>query len=246
MTHICVSNLTITGSDNGLSPGRRQAIIWTNTGLLLIGPLGTNFNEMLIEIHTFSFKKMPLKTSSAKRRPFCLGLNVLMRCGRPICQLDLPQQTALVCKELSCRGRKFVVSMGKWLGYWQYDYAATMYLNFDSDFTEMSEVWQLRFSSGISLSLDRSHGMKTKLTYAYLYIYSSRWRLNGYDGVSNHQPCDCLLNRLFRRRSKKTSTLHVTGFCAGEFTGDCMVNSSHKRPVKRKMFPFDDVIICKE
>ena len=77
MTHICVSKQTIIGSDNGLSPGRRQAIIWTNAGQLLIGPSGTNFIQILIEILTFSFKKMPLKVSSAKRRPFCLGLNVL-------------------------------------------------------------------------------------------------------------------------------------------------------------------------
>ena len=77
VTHICVSKLTIIGSDNGLSPGRRQAIIWTNGGILLIRPLGTNFSEILSEIHTFSFKKMHLKTSSAKWRPFCLGLNVL-------------------------------------------------------------------------------------------------------------------------------------------------------------------------
>ena len=75
--HICVSNLTIIGPDNGLSPGRRQAIIWTNALILLIGPLGTNFSEILIEIQTFSFKKMRLKVSSAKWRPFCLGLNVL-------------------------------------------------------------------------------------------------------------------------------------------------------------------------
>ena len=74
VTHI----LTIIGSDNGLSPDRRQAIIWTNAGLLLIGPLGTNFSEILIEILTFSFKKMRLKVSSAKRRPFCPGLNVLI------------------------------------------------------------------------------------------------------------------------------------------------------------------------
>ena len=70
VTHICVNNLTIIGSDIGLSPGRRQAIIWTNAGILLIGPLGTNFNEILIEIHTFSFKKMHLKMSYAKWRPF--------------------------------------------------------------------------------------------------------------------------------------------------------------------------------
>ena len=76
-THICVGKLTIIASDNGLSPGRRQAIIWTNAGILLIGPLGTNINEIVIEIHTFPFKKMHLKMSSAKWRPFCLGLNVL-------------------------------------------------------------------------------------------------------------------------------------------------------------------------
>ena len=79
VTHICVGNLAIIGSDNGLSPGRRQTIIWTNAGILLIGPLGTNFNETSIEIHTFSFKKIHLKLPSGKWRPFCLGLNVLSR-----------------------------------------------------------------------------------------------------------------------------------------------------------------------
>ena len=78
-THICVSELTIIGSDNGLSPGWRQAIIWTNAGILLSGPLGTNFSEILIEIYKFSFKKMHFKLSSAKWQPICLGLNVLRR-----------------------------------------------------------------------------------------------------------------------------------------------------------------------
>ena len=76
--HICVCNLTIIGSDNGLSPGRRQAIIWTNAWILLIGRIGTKFNEILIKLHTFSFKNMQLKTLSAKWWPFCLGLNVLI------------------------------------------------------------------------------------------------------------------------------------------------------------------------
>ena len=69
-THICVSILTIIGSDNGLSPGRRQAIIWTIAGIFFIGPLGTHFSEILIGIQTFSFKKTHLKMSSAKWRPF--------------------------------------------------------------------------------------------------------------------------------------------------------------------------------
>ena len=77
VTHICIGNLTIIGSDNGLSPGRRQAITWTSVGILIIGTLGTNFIEMLIEIHTFSFKKIHLKMSSGKWWPFCLGLYVL-------------------------------------------------------------------------------------------------------------------------------------------------------------------------
>ena len=76
VTHICVSKLTIMGSDNGLSPGRRQSIIWTNAGILLIEPLRTNLGEILIKIHIFSFKKMHLKTSG-KWWPFCLCLNVL-------------------------------------------------------------------------------------------------------------------------------------------------------------------------
>ena len=78
MTHICVGKLTIVGSDNGLSPGRRQAIIWINAGILLIWPLGKNLSEIYIEIFTFSLKKMRLKVSSAKWRQFCLGLNVLI------------------------------------------------------------------------------------------------------------------------------------------------------------------------
>ena len=78
VTHICVSKQTIIGSDNGLSPGRRQSIIWTNAGTLLIGPLGTNFSEILIEIYIFSFKKMYLKMSLGNWQPFCLGLNVLI------------------------------------------------------------------------------------------------------------------------------------------------------------------------
>ena len=77
---IDVGKLTIIGSDNGLSPGRRQTIIWTIAGILLIGPLGTNLSEILIEIDTFSFKKIHLKMSSAKWRPFCLGLDVLKYC----------------------------------------------------------------------------------------------------------------------------------------------------------------------
>ena len=75
--HRCIGNLTINGSDNGLLPSRRQAIIWIDAGILLIGPIGTNFSEILIEIDTFSFKKMYLEMSSGKWRKVWFGLNVL-------------------------------------------------------------------------------------------------------------------------------------------------------------------------
>ena len=78
VTHIRVGKLFIIGSDNGLSPGRRQAIILINAGILLIWTLGANVSEISSGIHTFPFKKMHLKMSSAKWQPFCLGLNVLI------------------------------------------------------------------------------------------------------------------------------------------------------------------------
>ena len=69
---------------------------------------------------------------------------------------------------------------------------------------------------------------------------SLQWRHNGHDGVSNHQPHDCLLNRLFRYRSKALK-LRVTGLCAGKspVTGEF----PYEGPVTRYMFPFDDVIV---
>ena len=80
-----------------------------------------------------------------------------------------------------------------------------------------------------------------KVEYRYNGFNTLRWRHNGCDSVSNHQPYDCLLNHLFRRRSKKTSKLRVASFYVGIHQGP--VNSPHKWPVTRKMFLFDDVIM---
>ena len=103
-------------------------------------------------------------------------------------------------------------------------------------FTSISDVFQFApfatVSSVCSVLCDDQKWFENTL----------QWRNNnGHDSVSNHQPHHCLLNRLFRRRSKKTSKLHVTGLCAGILRWP--VNSHHKWPVTRKMFPFDDVIV---
>ena len=96
MTHISVSKLTTIGSDNGLSSGRRQAIILTNAGILVIGPFGINFSDNLIEINAFSFIEMHLTMASAEWRLFRRGLNELnenflwLPWNRPIRQDNCP------------------------------------------------------------------------------------------------------------------------------------------------------------
>ena len=116
VTHICVGKPTIIGSDNGLSPERRQAIIWTNAGILLIGPLGTNFSEILIEIQTFSLKKIRLKRSSAKCCSFRLGLNVLTcwTMGTHVCVRDPDQY--LINSWNNCIS--FMLAYTHWLSLW--------------------------------------------------------------------------------------------------------------------------------
>ena len=77
VTHICICNLTSIGWDNGLLPGRHQAIIWTNAAILSTRPWRTYFSEILFKIQKFLFKEIHLKILSPKWQPFWLGLNVL-------------------------------------------------------------------------------------------------------------------------------------------------------------------------
>ena len=75
--HICVSKQTIIGSDNGLSPDRRQAIIWTNAGILLIGPTGSNFSEIFNRnsdnfIQENAFESVVCETAAILSRPQCV------------------------------------------------------------------------------------------------------------------------------------------------------------------------------
>ena len=105
---ICVSKLNIIGSDDGLSPTRRQAIIWTNAGILLIRPLRTNFSEIFIEVYTFSFKKMHSKMSSGKWRPFCLGLNVIRQYIQIIHSIHIGDELALLDYQIISRSKLHV------------------------------------------------------------------------------------------------------------------------------------------
>ena len=82
---------------------------------------------------------------------------------------------------------------------------------------------------------------KSTIWWCIIHFAPLQWRHNGRASISNYQPHDCLLNRLFRRRSKKTSSAASMAFVPGIHRWP--LNSPHKWPVTRKMFPFDDVIM---
>ena len=111
------------------------------------------------------------------------------------------------------------------------------------------ELWasQIKVISSLNQPTNDEFRTSTQETMAILRLalwipmITLPWRHNGRDSVSIHQPPDCLLNRLFRRRSKRTPKLRVIGLCGGIHRGP--VYSPHKWPVTRKMSPFDDVIM---
>ena len=191
VTHICVGNLTIFGPDNGLSPGRRQAIIWTNAEILLIGHWGINFSGILIGIHTFSFKKIHLKLSSAKWRPFCLGLNVLILLNAGSRHGGGFVATVARYGDLWCRQCSDSRSLVKWRRL-SNKFILCVIINFISPHRHINV------------------GVEWRIQMPQL-----QWHHNGRHGVSNQQSHDGLLNRLFRCRSKKTAKLRATGHCAG-------------------------------
>ena len=110
MTHICIVNLTIIGSDNGLSPGRRQAIIWSNDGILFIGPLGTNFSEISIEIHTFiqenAFENVVWIMAAILSQPQCV--NTFYKLISSCCQASIYYLSQYSPRSMSSHGITWV------------------------------------------------------------------------------------------------------------------------------------------
>ena len=109
-------------------------------------------------------------------------------------------------------------------------------------------IWQMPHSTMkplyimcICFLLIYPHGRTIIALFLYQYSVSLQWRHYDRDSISNHQPHNYLPNRLFRRRSKKTSKLRVTGLC-GQGIHWWPMNSLHKGPVTRKTFPFNDIM----
>ena len=97
------------GSDNRLSLGQCQVIIWIIAEILLIGPLGTNFNEISIEIQTFSLNKICLKMTFAQYGLFCLGLNVLTL------PIQLWSRVSYLWRRLALEGLSLMAAVGSLL-----------------------------------------------------------------------------------------------------------------------------------
>ena len=215
VTHICVSKITIIASDNGLSPGQHQAIIWTNAGIWSMGPLGTNFSEILIEIHTFSFRKMHLKMSSGKRRPFCLGLNVLKEREEVYLALPVIFVLMFICIYVHCD--MWAISLIVfWVSNSLLSTHIQMFLLCKEQPNLKVKVYKYSYDHYNDVIMSVMASQITSLTIVYSTIYS------GTD------------------KRKDQSSMSLT-FVRGIHRW--LVNSPHKWPVTRKMFQFDDIIM---
>ena len=147
-----------------------QAIIWTNAGILFIGPSGTNFSEILIGIQTFSFKKMHLKMSSAKWRPFCLGLNVL---NSQMSLHILPSWTSYVVSIMRILGKKnnHVITTPQFILYIVYRWS-----HWPRSCSKRSLVWTKRWSSTLVLwtrsSQTNRNNRKKSLNLLWVHTYT--------------------------------------------------------------------------
>ena len=105
--HICVSRLDIIGSDKGLSPGRHQAIIWTNAGIFLIWALGTNFSQIRYFHYRKCIWKSCWKMAAILSRPQCVNKNSRL-------QVHMPNTATTVTCPLISWGLWFVASDTIW------------------------------------------------------------------------------------------------------------------------------------
>ena len=125
VTHTYVGTHIITGSDNGLSPGRRQAITWTNVGILLFGPLGTYFSKILFELH-FHSRKLIWKSLLQNGRHFVSASICLKLCADSNGTLGKQQQIGSEPFTLSgalllCRGATILWQFAESLGGWKWN-----------------------------------------------------------------------------------------------------------------------------
>ena len=207
MTQIFVSNLTIIRSDNGLSPGRRQAIIWTNAGILLIGPLGTNFSEIMIDIHTFPFKSGNVVREMATILSGPLRVNQQYGC-------DDTNPPLIETNRFQTHSSSFLIFL---------------WCVFVSRKTEIY-VWyfagrrpRLKLAGIFGLAL-----IQEDPTWIVIPGSISVMLHDGY-GVSNRRQLDCLFNSLCRLTTKETSKLRIYDLLGGESTAGRWISITNRQ-----------------
>ena len=165
----------------------------TIAGILLIGPLGTKCSEMLVEIRTFSFKKIFLKMLSVKWRPFCLGFNVLK-------QLRYSRK----CDKNVCSSRQNKTFVNGTIPWWETpvvdSFISWTQMHFDN-FSKLTRYWYIYIY----------------ITLANVFYNYTR------DGSSIYQLSECPINTLiFRARprawfARQTVNLNISPTSPGQF-----------------------------
>ena len=209
--------------------GKMQLI---STALLSTGPLGMNCSENWIEIHFHSRKYV----SKFRLRDGLMRQNVCQKAWVSCWERCISVQTSSkwwysvgIAGDIRVPDNHNGAAINARLSGYSWTWYALAWKNYDK-----SNI------SHLSMNCDK-YCVLLLIVMRLFRVRSLQWRHNERDGMANHQPHDCLLNCLFRRRSKKIWKLRVTGLCEGnsQVTGE----APDKGPVTRKMFPFDDVIM---
>ena len=236
VTHMCVNDLTIICSDNGLSPDRCQVIIRTNAGILLIRNLEQTSLKSWVKLIYFHSRK-----SISKCRLDTGGHLVWASMCNPLSEGDKQHTDCAIWSCLvntgpwMCSKRKLGFTLALWeLMLFKPD-DLHYFLFFMKGDSHVSGKWYSHSNYSLTVFIEYLNSNTTKWmqprnTYIDLIIMSLNFLIMGspYNSipywygrgsVPNHQPQHCLLNRSFRRRLKKTSKLRVTGLCAGNSPG---------------------------
>ena len=206
------------GWNTGLAPKRRQAAIWSNDAYMPPWALTSNFHEELfkVTIYNLSYTVWIEPTADIWLSAGFMTHVVGFSCHGSLMYIQLPCNAHEVYTPNTWRSLVsflFNTMFGEFIGkvlLKTFIYKNPCIKNMDK---------QMIVSLFAHITMSQQKWRMTTINSELILSTALRWRHNGRDSVSNHQPHECLPNRLFKRRSNKTSKLRVTGFCAGNSPG---------------------------
>ena len=179
---------------------------------------------------------MHVKMTSSKYRPFVLDLDELSNSVVPFLSFRLDEWVNILERLNDILKEALNFTICSWIKFQDLRYCTNFsvarpcvtrychecslcilaqYINQDSHFSTIhfKYIWEYDISQKPTTICTKCWSC----IIVFVYSFTSQWRHTGHDGVSNHQPHHCLLNRLFRRTPKKISKLRVTGLCVGNW-----------------------------